>query len=240
MADIPRNQMSPAVDNMMKQLIFAIAGPALLSSALQAHAVEIAGIGGSYTVPVASIKEVRNKTTIIQQTDFSCGSAAIATLLSHQYGFQVSEQVVFEEMYANGEQQKIRKEGFSLLDMKLFLQRHGFQADGFEQPLDTLKEAKLPAIVLIKDKGYNHFVVIKGIRDDRVLIGDPARGTRAIPRAVFDAMWSSRLLFVIHNKPGVARFNEASDWKSAPPAPLMGIVDQLRNIALPKFGPGDF
>lgn len=216
-------------------------GAVLLITAVQTLAVEIAGIGGSYSVPVASVKELRNKTTIIQQTDFSCGSAAVATLLSHQYGFPVTEQVVFEEMYANGEQQKIRKEGFSLLDMKLYLERHGFQADGFEQPLDTLKEAKLPAIVLIKDKGYNHFVVIKGIRDDRVLIGDPARGTRAIPRSAFNSMWNSRLLFVIHNKTNLAKFNEAADWRSAPSVPIVGnAADQLRNTALPKFGPGDF
>jgi predicted double-glycine peptidase len=225
---------------MMKRIFFAVLGAVLLTPAPPLHAVEIAGIGGAYSIPVSSIKETRSKTTIIQQTDFSCGSAAVATLLSHQYGFPVTEQVVFEEMYANGEQQKIRKEGFSLLDMKLFLERHGFQADGFEQPLDTLKEAKLPAIVLIKDRGYNHFVVIKGLRDDRVLIGDPARGTRAITRTAFNSMWNSRLLFVIHNKTGMAKFNEAADWRSAPPAPLVGVVDQLRNIALPKFGPGDF
>lgn len=226
---------------MMKQLLLVILGTTLLIPALQVHALEIAGIGGAYSVPISSIKEVRSKTTIIQRTDFSCGSAAIATLLSHQYGFPITEQVVFEEMYANGEQQKIRKEGFSLLDMKMFLERHGFQADGFEQPLDTLKDAKLPAIVLIKDKGYNHFVVVKGIRDDRVLLGDPARGTRSVPRNVFDSMWSSRLLFVIHNKTGNARFNEPADWKSAPIAPLIGAAgDQLRNTMLPKFGPGDF
>jgi len=225
----------------MKRIFSVIVGTALLMPALQVHAVDIAGIGGAYSVPVSSIKEVRTKTTIIQRTDFSCGSAAIATLLSHQYGFPITEQVVFEEMYAKGEQQKIRKEGFSLLDMKLFLERHGFQADGFEQPLDTLKEAKLPAIVLIKEKGYNHFVVIKGIRDDRVLLGDPARGTRAIPRSQFDSMWNSHLLFVIHNKTGSAKFNEPADWRSAPAAPLIGSAgDQLRNIALPKFGPGDF
>ncbi|WP_188568128.1 C39 family peptidase [Undibacterium terreum] len=226
---------------MMKSLSTVVLAATLLLPALLSRAVEIAGIGGSYAVPVSSMKEVRNKTTIIQQTDFSCGSAAIATLLSHQYGFQVTEQVVFEEMYANGEQQKIRKEGFSLLDMKLFLERHGFQADGFEQPLDTLKEAKIPAIVLIKDRGYNHFVVIKGLKDDRVLIGDPARGTRSIPRSTFDAMWNSRLLFVIHNKTNMAKFNEAVDWRSAPPAPIVGSIgDQFRNVALPKFGPGDF
>ena len=39
----------------------------------------------------------------------------------------------------------------------------------------------------------------------------------------------------------MARFNHVSDWRTAPPAPLdMGIQrDGLRNIAMPKRGPGD-
>ena len=59
--------------------------------------------------------------------------------------------------------------------MKRYLAAHGFEADGFEQPLDKLDEARVPAIVLINENGYHHFVVVKGVQADRVLIGDPAR-----------------------------------------------------------------
>ena len=44
------------------------------------------------------------------------------------------------------------------------------------RPLDKLASAGIPAIVLINEHGYNHFVVIKGMRDERVLIGDPSGG----------------------------------------------------------------
>ena len=90
----------------------------------------------------------------------------------------MTEQAVFEEMYARGDQDKIRKEGFSLLDMKRYLEARGFEANGYEAPLDKLVGAGIPAIVLINDNGYNHFVVIKGMRGERVLIGDPSGGTR--------------------------------------------------------------
>ena len=68
--------------------------------------------GNSYYVPVTSLREARFRTTIRQQYDFSCGSAAVATLLTYQYNFPTTEQTVFANMYVNGDQAKIRAEGF--------------------------------------------------------------------------------------------------------------------------------
>lgn len=197
--------------------------------------------GGSYALQVTSLKEARFKTTVPQQYDFSCGSAATATLLTFQYGHPVSEAEVFLQMYRNGDQGRIRSEGFSLLDMQRYLKSLGFVADGFELPLDDLLEEGLPAIVLLNDRGYRHFVVVKGLRDGRVLLGDPARGTRAMSRGRFEALWDNGVLFVVHNQRELARFNQQRDWRTAPPAPLQsGIGRQgLHDIVVPKFGPGD-
>lgn len=197
--------------------------------------------GAQYRVGVVSLKQARFATTIAQRYDFSCGSAATATLLTYQYGMPVSEADVFLQMYANGDQARIRKQGFSLLDMRRYLQSHGFMADGFELPLDKLAEEGVPAIVLLNDRGYRHFVVVKGLRNGRVLLGDPARGTRAMPRSRFEALWDNRVLFVVHNRRELARFNQAADWRTAPPAPLeAGIArDGLRSTVLPRRGPGD-
>ncbi|MEN3296000.1 MAG: uncharacterized protein V7642_5253, partial [Burkholderiales bacterium] len=141
--------------------------------------------GAEYRIALTSLKELRFKAIMKQQYDFSCGSAALATLLTYHYGYPINEQAVFEEMYRRGDQRRIRKEGFSLLDMKYFLHVRGFQADGFQLPLEKLEGARLPAIVLLADNGYRHFVVVKGMRDGRVLIGDPSTGTRAMTRATF-------------------------------------------------------
>ncbi len=198
--------------------------------------------GGQYSVPVTSLKEARFKATMRQQFDFSCGSAAVATLLTHQYGYPISEQKVFEAMYARGDRQKIQKEGFSLLDIKMFLEASGFKADGFALPLEQLQSAGLPAIVLIAERGYHHFVVVKGMRDGRVLLGDPSAGTRAISRKAFEAIWVNRLLFVIHNQRQRAKFNDTIDWRAAPRSPLSAGInrDTLSNVTLPKFSTGDF
>lgn len=230
----------------MGALTSAVLAALLAVAGAGAGAMELGGIAGArFEVPVTSLKEARFKTTLHQQYDFSCGSAAVATLLSHHYDYPLSEQFVFEQMYLHGDQQKIRKDGFSLLDIKRFLAAHGFVADGFQLPLDKLSEARFPAIVLLSERGYHHFVVVKGLSPTRVLIGDPAGGTRALARDSFDAMWQSRLLFVIHKvegRAGPARFNDAADWRVAPAAPLAAAVDRtgLEAVTMSKNGPGEF
>ena len=200
------------------------------------------GTAGDVAMPVVSLRQARLAGTLLQKYDFSCGSAALATLLTHHYGTPVNEQAVFEEMFARGDRRKIESEGFSLLDMKRYLAARGFEADGFEQPLEKLGEVGVPAIVLVNENGYHHFVVIKGLKDGRILVGDPAKGTRALPRKDFDAMWHNRLLFVIHNRMEQARFNQAADWRATPRAPLArGLLrDNAAGLTLPKLGPGDF
>lgn len=218
----------------------------LFALVLQSHAawaIELATASGvRMVVPVKSWKETRFNATVRQQYDFSCGSAALATLLSHHYGYPVTEQVVFEQMFIQGDQPKIRQQGFSLLDMQRFLAGRGFHADGFELPLEKLVEAKLPAIVLVSDKGYNHFVVIKGIADGRILLGDPSSGTRAMSIERFRQLWSSKLLFVIHGYDGAVAFNRGADWRAAPLAPLAQGLDRnsLDVVSIPKLGPGDY
>jgi predicted double-glycine peptidase len=226
----------------MRYLPFSLALAALLAASAGAQPLEFALGGGDVRLPVTSIRQARLSGTLLQQYDFSCGSAAIATLLTHHYGLPTTEGAVFEAMYRQGDQAKIQREGFSLLDMKRFLKTRGFEADGFEQPLDKLLEARVPAIALINENGYQHFVVVKGLRGGRVLIGDPANGTRAMARADFEAHWKNRLLFVIHNRMDAARFNLQADWRAAPQAPLAAGVnrDGLGGVTLPALGPGDF
>jgi predicted double-glycine peptidase len=215
----------------------------LLLAAAGAHAADLTLAGGLHAaVPVHSMRELRFTSTIRQQYDFSCGSAALATLLTYHYGMPVAEDAAFKAMWAGGDHVKIRREGFSLLDMQRYLASLGFKADGFRLPLDALVTARLPAIVLVTENGYYHFVVIKGAEDGRILLGDPSRGTRSITRERFVAMWPTRLLFVIHDGPARARFNLPDDWRAAPRAPLADAVTRTAPDAavLPKFGPGDF
>jgi predicted double-glycine peptidase len=208
-----------------------------------AVAADLPFVGGAtFVVPVKSMKELKFSATMRQQYDFSCGSAALATLLTYHYHYPVSETATFQAMWESGERDKIRREGFSLLDMQRYLASIGFKADGFTVPLQKLFDSKMPAIVLISEKGYHHFVVIKGADDGRILLGDPSSGTRAITRSHFEAIWPTRLLFVVHDAPNAPSFNTAMDWRAAPRAPLSDSVNRpiIDNFSLPRMGSGDF
>lgn len=195
----------------------------LLWSTVFAGSVPVPGLGGQLTVPVESFQERRFNSILAQQYDFSCGSAALASLLSFHYDYEINEQEVFLSMLALADENKVRRQGFSMLDMKRFLASEGYQADGFRMPLEDLREKiRLPLIVLVNLDGYRHFVVIKGISPDEVLIGDPARGLRIYSHAEFETHWDGSA-FVIrsHLEQGRRQFLTTADtWPEVARAPL--------------------
>ncbi|WP_439654541.1 C39 family peptidase [Spiribacter halobius] len=173
------------------------------------------------TPSLVSLTERRWQRVVGQQYDFSCGSAAVATLLSYHYELPRNEASVFEAMYATGDQALIRREGFSMLDLKRYLDGLGLQADGFRMDLDQLAAIGVPAIALVNTNGYRHFVVIKGVRGDEVLVGDPAGGLAVVPRALMESIWNG-ILLAARGRIDVARahFNHPADWAVRPDAPL--------------------
>ncbi len=171
---------------------------------------------GVLTVPSQSYAELRFRDVVRQKYDFSCGSAAVATLLTFEYLRPTTETEAFRFMYKTGDRKKIRKHGFSLLDIKRYLGSLGYKSDGYRLSLDKLMELSLPAIVLIEVNGYKHFVVIKGVSRQNVLIGDPSMGLRMETRTHFRTLWKNKIVFVIHEGPDILitrkTFNNPQDW----------------------------
>ncbi|GER08530.1 hypothetical protein GCM10007972_26040 [Iodidimonas muriae] len=192
-----------------------------------AGSVDMPGFGGYFRVPVESLKEARFRNLVPQQYDFSCGSAATATLLSYHYDIAVSETDVFKKMFEVGDQGRIRQVGFSLLDMQSYLKTLGLRADGFRLTLDRLEKAAVPAIVLVNTFGYRHFIVLKGIMGDEVMLGDPALGMRVLSRAEFESIWDG-IAFVIRDRVSLGRknFNSQDDWSVRVKAPLGNSLSQ--------------
>ena len=179
------------------------------------------GPSGPTRVAVTSYRDLPFRTVVRQQYDFSCGSAALATLLRHHYGRDVTERDVFKAMFDIGDQAQIRQVGFSLLDMKAYLGAHGFESDGFRLSWSDLAASRSPAIVLVNHDGYRHFVVFKGIEDDRVLIGDPALGLKIYDRATFEAMWNG-VAFMIRQ--AGERLSDDGEWRPWATAPMAGAL----------------
>lgn len=215
----------------------------LAPSAAWAEQIYINGLATgapAVNVNVQSFQARKFNTTIKQKYDFSCGSAALATLLLYTYHVQASETSVFTDMFLNGDRQAIQQSGFSLLDMKEYLARRDIPSGGFRAPLEKLAEIKIPAIVLINEHGYKHFVVLRGIRDGRVLLADPAIGLRTVSISEFRQQWSG-IFFIILNNLTVARadFNDGKDWSAEPGAPLdlgrfMVTLATLQQVSVPN------
>ncbi len=178
--------------------------------------------GGHFNIAVMSWRDIPFRTVVRQQYDYSCGSAAVATLLHYHYGVSVGEAEVFQSMFASGDQERIRRVGFSMLDMRTYLESRGFGADGLRLSLDQLASLNLPAIALITHNDYRHFVVVKGIGADRVLVGDPTYGLQTYTRAEFEAVWNGVVLAVRRPPEGAAApaFNRAEEWRPWAVAPL--------------------
>lgn len=194
---------------------------------------------GSYALSVRSLDEMRFTGVIRQRYDFSCGSAALATLLRYHYEYDVAEEKAFRGMWASGDREQIRRVGFSLLDMKRWLDSRGIAANGYQVTLDMVAETGIPGIALISVRNYRHFVVVKGVRGDEVLIGDPSAGLTVMPRDAFEQAWNG-VYFVLAEEQDLARsrFDRDPQWAAYARAPVgNGFADPVSQQALMLTAP---
>lgn len=175
---------------------------------------------GQLNLPVISYREQLFGEVHRQKYDFSCGSAALATLLTYHYQIVSDEQAIFKNMFERGNQDKIKQQGFSMLDMKNYLATLGLESDGFKLSMTKIKQVGVPGITLVNFDGYMHFVVIKGINETNIIIGDPSRGTITMKAEVFEKYYQG-IVLLIRNSVDVGKASFISDnnfamYQSAP------------------------
>lgn len=182
--------------------------------------------------PVTSFKAMKFRGMVRQQTDFSCGAAALATIYTYAYDRPTKEREVLVDMLDLADVEVIRQKGFSLLDMKRYVEATGMVGEGYEVPFEALEQLRVPGIALVDIKGYKHFVVIRKVADGFVHMADPALGNRTVRESAFREMWNG-IVFVV--------LGDGYDADSAlrnPPPPLSArrLYDQRSPIqqALPR------
>jgi uncharacterized protein len=89
--------------------------------------------------PVRSLLEMRREGVMIQSWDLSCGAAALAILLRYEFGEPVTEKEIARGLMRRAEyvahpELLQSREGFSLLDLKRYVQSYGVQAAGSYLP----------------------------------------------------------------------------------------------------------
>lgn len=183
----------------------AVVSVALLCSGAWLFDAQAAGVrlgtvvpGTMVTKSVESIRERRFANLIEQQTDFSCAAASLATILRYAYQHdEITEASVLEGMLEVADPELVRVQGFSLLDIKNYVEGLGFRGRGYEVAEDTLESVSIPVIVLLDLDGYKHFVVMKRASGDRVYVGDPALGNRVMRRDDFLEAWNGVIFAVV-------------------------------------------
>lgn len=168
------------------------------------------GAGVRIAAPSRSLKDLRDQEVVKQRFDFSCGAAALATLLRYGYAEDVTEAVIMAALFdlpTEAEREERRRTGFSLLDLQRVAEARGYVAQGFRLEADQLPLLGGPVIVFIEPRGYKHFAVLRGVRGNRAYLADPSRGQIRQPAYAFHDSWvqddGTGIIFVVEPEEGV-------------------------------------
>ncbi|CAD5369826.1 Peptidase C39 domain-containing protein [Rubrivivax sp. A210] len=200
----------------------AIAVLALLcSTPAQGASASVEAGTAKWQQPLRSVRDQRDDGLVRQAFDYSCGSAALATLLTFALDDPVDEAWVLKavlEPLAQDQQALLKKDGLSLLDLQRVAESRGHRAQGFRIGVDGLSRVSRPLIVFIKPGGYRHFAVLKGVRNGRAYLADPSLGNVRMPLYRFVDMWADDkgrgIVFAVERRQGPAP--DASALRLAP------------------------
>ena len=149
-------------------------------------------------VTVRPVSEFQYRNVVRQQYDYSCGSAALTTILNHYLGRNFTERQVMEGLLRFGEtEQIVERRGFSLLDFQRLSEALGHPSGGFRAELEDLAELDHPAIVPIQYGGFKHFVVLRAYDEGRIYVADPALGNLSFTETKFEEIWQENVLFIV-------------------------------------------
>ncbi len=144
--------------------------------------------------------EIRNQNVVLQQRDYSCGAAALATLIKYHWGDEITETQLLQDVLRmlTVEEMKDRIEnGLSLTDLRKLAVRAGYQASIGKLTFEKLRDAKVPLVVGIVVNEFDHFVVYRGTDGYYVYLADPARGNVRTPIPQFLEQWQKNAVLVV-------------------------------------------
>jgi predicted double-glycine peptidase len=186
--------------NRLRSILAAgLASLVLFPAPVRAQNTEaVTGARGSKNV--RSLKEIRDEGVVKQRWDVSCGAAALSTLLTYDFKDNTPETSIVVWLLHRVDANRVRSRGgFSLLDLKHFSEARGYHAEAFSgMSIEDLALEKTSVIVPIREKGFDHFVVLKGIVAGHVILGDPGFGNITMRVDRFQTLWKNGIVFVVH------------------------------------------
>jgi predicted double-glycine peptidase len=159
----------------------------------------------SFRRHVASWTKLREQHVVMQQKDYSCGAASLATLMRYHWGDDITELELLREtvkMLTAAEMKERIKNGLSLTDLRRLATRVGYNASIGELTFEKLSESKVPLVVGIVVDEFDHFVVYRGTDMKFVYLADPARGNLRVPVEEFLRQWQKNMVLVVVPRSG--------------------------------------
>jgi uncharacterized protein len=163
-------------------------------------------------------KALRFSSTIRQEQDFTCGSAALATILTHYWGRTTSENEILKilaDRYPNQNEWKARVEaGFSFDDLSFAAMVLGFESAGAKVPVSELESLNGPVIVHLDKGKFQHFSVLRKAKDGVFYLADPTVGQTGLQRGEFEAQYTGNAMAI---------------WKAGTPIPANSPLAVVRD-----------
>ena len=152
--------------------------------------------------------------TVLQMETTECGAACLAMVLAY-YGKWVS----LEELRVRC---GISRDGSKAINILRAAREYGLIAQGARYAPERLFDLPFPMILFWN---FNHFIVLEGIRGDRIWINDPERGPRKVSRREFDESYTGVCLVF---QPG-----EEFQPSGSKPSVLPGLLQRLGHARAP-------
>lgn len=176
--------------------------------------------------PLKSAYELKWENITPQEYDYTCGAAALSTLIYGYFGEYISESKIINQLINNLNEKDIdivKKQGFNMLHLKYAAEYFGYDAVGVKIDINTLYRLKGPVIIVLQTSNGNHYVVFKNIVKDRVFIADSINGNYIMTTSYLSSVWDGTTLIL--GKKGVGLIDkyklQISEEYKKEPAPQL-------------------
>lgn len=135
---------------------------------------------------VKSYYEIRNKNTIRQTYEESCGASSLATLINMIDFQHVSEKDMLKKM----SKKELNTNMVSFNELKATLDKLNYTSQGYKLDREVFKKIEVPILVKIEnDPKFPHFVVATNHKGDFITIHDPSFGEYVSSKDEFYSVW---------------------------------------------------